>query len=117
MQICAYDVVPKGVRGHRIAIFNPGRSTNQVSRLRPINPGAEAAEATVAAIDDAGESGTSARTTRSPGTVKSFTAAELETGTGDLEGALGTGGGKWRLTAESVRPILVMSRWRARRAT
>ena len=104
-----HDLVPKGARDHRIHIFNPGKNTNQVSRLRLINVGAEAAEVTVAGIDDAGASSPSARATVPAGTVKSFTAAELETGTSDLEGALGTGVGKWQLTVESVPPIMVMS--------
>ncbi|MDE0421773.1 MAG: hypothetical protein OXK76_12935 [Gammaproteobacteria bacterium] len=38
-----------------------------------------------------------------------MTAAELEAGNADLEGALGTGVGKWQLTVESDQPITVMS--------
>ena len=29
-----HDVVPETAAGHRVAIFNPGRNINQVSRLR-----------------------------------------------------------------------------------
>ena len=38
-----HDMAPSGESGHRVVTFNPGRNVNQVSRLRVVNPGAEAA--------------------------------------------------------------------------
>ena len=104
-----HDVVPGVENRHRVPIFNPGRNTNQVSRLRLIDAGDEPAHVTITGIDGAGESSTEARTTVLAGTAKSFTAAELESGTSDLDGALGTGVGKWQLIVESDQPITVMS--------
>ena len=104
-----HDVVPGVENRHRVPIFNPGRNINQVSQLRLINAGDEPAHVTITGIDDAGESSPVARATVLSGTVKSFTAAELEAGTSDLEGALGTGVGKWRLIVESDQPMTVMS--------
>jgi len=51
-----HDVVPRTEAGYRVVTFNPGRNTNQVSRLRLINPGAESAEVRIEGIDDDGES-------------------------------------------------------------
>ena len=38
-----HDVVPRTEAGRRVAIFNPGRNTNQESLLRVMNPGDETA--------------------------------------------------------------------------
>ena len=57
-----HDVVPHTGNGHHVAIFNPGRNVNQVSRLRIINRGPEAAEVSIEGIDGSGESpGTTVR--------------------------------------------------------
>ena len=45
-----------GAGQYRVAIFNPGKNTNQVSRLRLVNPGAERTEVRIEGIDDAGRS-------------------------------------------------------------
>ncbi len=104
-----HDVVP-GVDGrHRVPTFNPGRNTNQVSRLRLVNAGDEPARVTITGIDNAGKSSTPVRLAVAAGAAESFTAAELEAGHADLDGALGTGRGKWQLVVESDRPITVMS--------
>ena len=64
---------------------------------------------TITGIDDQGESSAAVQMSVGAGTVESFTAAELEAGTAELEGALGTGVGKWQLIVDSDRPITVMS--------
>ena len=104
-----HDVVPAVENRHRVAIFNPGRIIDQVSRLRLINAGEQASVVTIRGIDDAGGSSGAVRTSVPAGTVKSFTAVELESGTMDLEGMLGTGAGKWQLIVESDQPISVMN--------
>ena len=105
-----HDTVPSAGGRHRVAIFNPGSNTNRVSRLRLVNPGEEAAEVSIVGVDDGGESpGSEVPTTIPAGASRTFTAAELESGGEGLEGALGDGEGKWRLTVESAQPIATMS--------
>ena len=41
-----HDVIPASGQSHRVAFFNPGSNTRQVSRLRLTNPGDRAAEVT-----------------------------------------------------------------------
>ena len=47
-----HDVAPESAEGHRVVIFNPGRNANQVSRLRLINSGDQAAEVRIEGTDD-----------------------------------------------------------------
>ena len=62
-----------------------------------------------AAFDDAGESpGEGVDVTIPSGASLTLTAQELESGEG-LQGGLGDGSGKWRLSVESDVPIMVMS--------
>ena len=104
-----HDVAPNDGNRHRIAIFNPGRNTDQVSRLRVINDGDEEARVTIMATDDSGVASGVVVTAVPPGTSRSFSAADLESGTAELDGTLGLGAGKWRLTVESDRAVSVMS--------
>lgn len=99
-----------GTDTYEVPFFNPGRNTNQVSRLRILNTSEEDASVTIKGTDDGGNpsSGTVDLTVPA-GAVRSFTAQELETEHDDFTGMLGTGSGKWRLTVESERPIRVMS--------
>ena len=88
-----HDLVPRSAKRHRVAVFNPGSNANQVSVLRLVNAGEEAAEVTVPA-----------------GGSVSYTAAELESGGADgLQGVLGDGAGKWSLTINADRPVEAMS--------
>ena len=105
-----HDVVPADENGdYRVAIFNPGSNSNQVSRLRVINPGDAAAEVTVTGVDDAGASpGTSVEFEIPVGESFTLTASDLEAGAG-VDGALGDGTGKWRLRVTSNEPIVAMS--------
>ena len=104
-----HDLVPPGEDGrHRVAIFNPGKNTNQVSRLRLINPTDEAVEATITGIDDAGGSpGGEVRVSIPARASRTLDAQELESG--DDGDGLGVGAGKWQLVVESDEPIRVVN--------
>jgi hypothetical protein len=110
-----HDTAPLGPDGYTVATFNPGSNANQASLLRVVNAGREPARLTITGIDDAGLSpGTPVEAAVAAGTSRTFTAAELEAGTG-LEGALGDGAGKWRLNVASDRPVDVLSLIESRR--
>lgn len=99
-----HDTAPLADNRHRVAVFNPGSNTNQLSWLRVVNPGAETATVDVTGIDDAGEySDYLVQIDVPPGGSQSVDAAELE----DL--GLGDGRGKWQLIVESEQPIIAMS--------
>ena len=104
-----HDVVPRTEAGHRVVTFNPGRNTNQVSRLRLINRGAQSAEVHIEGIDDDGETpGVAVALSVEGGASRTVSAQALESGQG-VSGALGTGSGKWRLVVSADRNIEVMS--------
>ena len=106
-----HDVAPLTGAEHRVVTFNPEKNANQVSRLRLVNPGAQTAEVAIGGTDDKGVSpGEAVEFTLAAGASRTLTAKELESGEAEgLSGALGTGTGKWRLTATSDRPVEVMS--------
>ena len=105
-----HDAAPSVDNRHRVVTFNPGRDVDRTSRLRLINAGAGAARVTIRGVDDDGQpSGGVVRTSVPGHTARTYTAADLESGAVELEGALGTGAGKWRLSVESDRLIAVMS--------
>ena len=111
-----HDVVPHTGDGHHVAIFNPGRNANQVSRLRLINRGAETANVIIEGFDGGGVSpGTQVRLSVPARGARALTARELESDEArgeavqDLDGALGEGAGKWRLVVISDQPIEAMS--------
>ena len=105
-----HDVAAADGNVHRIAVFNPAGNTQQVSRLRVVNPGREAARVTVRGVDDSGASpGSPVRFTVPGDAAREFDAVQLESGDPDLDGALGDGEGKWRLTVESASPVVAMS--------
>ena len=105
-----HDLAPADETVRRVATFNPADNAEQVSRLRIVNPGREAAAVTVRGVDDAGSSpGGAVRFTVPAGATREYTATELETGSGGLAGALGNGEGKWRLVVESHAPVAAMS--------
>ena len=110
-----HDVVPptpndEGMR-YRVVTFNPGRNRKQVSKLRLINPGREAAEIAIRAIDDnnapapAGE----VALILPAGHSRTVTAQDLEAGAEDLDGRLGEGAGKWELIVDANAPLVVMN--------
>ena len=105
-----HDLVPRSAKRHRVAVFNPGSNLNQQSVLWLVNPGEEPAEVTIAGFDDRDASpGSDVIVTVPAGGSASYTAAELESGSEEFEGALGNGSGKWRLTVNADRPIVAMS--------
>lgn len=105
-----HDAAPVLDTHHRVGFLNPGSNRAQVSSLRLINPGMTAAEVTITARDDHGDShGGAVRLTIPAGAARTYTAAQLEEGAPDLAGALGDGAGKWRLAVDSDRPISAMS--------
>ena len=95
---------------YRVPFFNPGSNRRQQSRLRLINLGDGAAEVVITGRDDAGESpGSEVRLTLAAGAARSLGADTLEEGDDGLDGSLGDGSGKWRLTVSADRPLRVMS--------
>ena len=105
-----HDVAPRINNRHRLAIFNPGSNTNQASRLRLVNPDAEATNVTITGIDDRARSpGSEVRVSIPAQGALALSAPQLEAGGVGRDGALGDGHGKWRLVVEADRPILAMS--------
>lgn len=102
------DAAPAAAGQHRVAIFNPGRNTNQVSHLHLTNNSSAAAAIAVRGVDDRGRAGGSVRLTLPAGGVRTLSAQALEDGTG-LAGALGQGRGKWRLTVRADQAVGVAS--------
>ena len=104
-----HDVAPVAGRDHHVAVFNPGRNRNQVSSLRLVNPGDTAAEVTIIAVDDAGETSGGQATAMVPaGGAVTYTVQDLENGTTGLIGSIGAGDGKWRLRVTSRQPVRVL---------
>ena len=108
-----HESVAEGEAGsmrYRVPFFNPGSNRVQQSRLRLVNPWDGAAEVVITGRDDAGESpGSEVRLTLAAGESRSLGAAALEEGGDGLDGSLGDGSGKWRLTVSADRPLRVMS--------
>ena len=100
------DCVPQGADGsRRVATFNPGRNTNQVSLLRLVNPAFyedHVVHVAVRGLDDAGMASSGVvELSLGPGQARTITALELEQGAPGLHGALGQGTGKWQLEVEA----------------
>ena len=106
-----HDVAPQGADGtYAVPTFNPASNTRQRSILRLVNPGAEASGVRIVGTDDAGaQPGDAVNLSIEPGGARELSAADLESGAGDLRGALGNGQGKWRLNVASDQPLLVAS--------
>ena len=107
-----HDLAPIVDGVHRVVFLNPASNTEQVSRLRLVNPGEGDATVTITGIDSAGESpGDPVSATVAAGVSLTLTSADLESGESDGidSGALGDGKGKWLLKIESDRAIHVMS--------
>ena len=99
-----------GTGTYEVAFFNPGRNTDQVSKLRILNTGEADAAVSIAGTDDQGNpSRGTVELTVPAGTTRTYSAEQLEAENDDFASALGTGTGKWRLTVTSEQPIRVMS--------
>lgn len=91
-------------------VFNPGSNREKVSYLRLVNLEDGSAQVTVRGTDDQGRPGTgSARITLPAQGARTVSARDLEEGTGEVEGGLGDGTGKWRLDISSPRRIAAVS--------
>ena len=106
-----HDVARQGADGtYAVPTFNPAGNMRQRSVLRLVNPGAEASGVRIVGTDDAGaRPGDAVNLSIEPGGARELSAADLESGAGDLRGALGDGQGKWRLSVASDQPLLVAS--------
>ena len=93
----------------RVVVFNPASNDRQRSLLRLANDGTEPAQATINARDDAGAEAGPVSVTVPAGEALTLTAAQLENGGEGIDGALGDGEGKWRLTVAFDNPLVVMS--------
>ena len=97
--------------GYRVAFFNPGSERNQESLLRLVNTGETRATVAISGVDDTGAPGAGTVIANIPaGAAKTYSAAELESGraTG-LDGSLGDGAGRWRLTVRSEQAVTAMA--------
>ena len=108
-----HDVVPEASMQHEVAIFNPAKNPNQVSRLRLINPGESDVTVSITGVDDKGTTPEGAPLTvqLDAGTAISISSTELENGSTDgrITGSFGAGEGKWRLFVSADGIIQVMS--------
>ena len=106
-----HETVGVAGRSHEVAFFNPGRNSNQVSRLRLINASDAEATISIAAYDDNGAPapGGEVGLMLAAGAARTVSAAQLEAGAAGLNGAMGAGAGKWRLYLTSDQDILAMS--------
>ena len=102
------EVAPTVDGKHQVAFFNPGANQTQQSMLRLINTGLDDVDAVISGIDDAGQAAGPVRVSVPSLESVTLTAEELETGVaaGIVEGTLGRGAGKWRLSI-SAGPALV----------
>ena len=94
-----------------VPIFNPAHEMAQLSRLRLINPGDQAATVMIEGRDDSGAMaiGGSVGLTLPTAGARTLTAQQLEAGDAGLTGMLGAGSGRWRLLVSSDRMLRVVS--------
>ena len=111
-----HDLAPLAEGRFEVPTFNPGSNANQESLLRVINVGEADATVTVAGMDDAGRAGEAeVRFSLASGAAATWPAAQLELGAAGLQGRLGDGQGKWRLSVTADQPLQVMSLLRTER--
>ena len=108
-----HDTVPRTSESHLVPFFNPGSNRAQVSLLRLVNPGTDDVQVAITGVDDEGSRSGNVSTTVPAGRALTLSADALENGT-DVEGRLGDGDGKWRLTVtpqgreQSVRVLSLL---------
>lgn len=104
------NTVPRADTEHLIYFFNPSSNQTRQSFLRISNLTAEVADVLINAINDDGTSG-EVRLLVEPRSSVQLNSTDLEVGNfaKGLEGALGTGSGKWRLYVSSQSTLEVMS--------
>ena len=87
-----------------VPFFNPGKNRSKVSMLRIINPQDAEAEVVIGGTDDRGGRSAGTLTLSVPGFgARQVSALDLEAR------GLGAGSGKWQLSINADRPILVMN--------
>ena len=110
MRLVAEETAP-GSMAYDIPFFNPASNILRASSLRIINPGSQPARITITGLDRAGDPapGGEVSFTLPGGQARSLNARQLERGDGSVQGRLGDGQGKWRLTVSADQPIQVLS--------
>lgn len=108
------ETVPTEAPGTHVLYFaNPGSNPNQRSFIRVVNRSAATGEVVVSAVDDAGmpAPGGDVRFSLAANAALNFNAEDYSNGNPDkgIQGAFGTGTGKWRLTVTSALNLEVMS--------
>ena len=103
-----HDLVDSNQDRHRVVYFNPGRNSNQVSKLRIVNPNDDEVQAQIRGTDDAGTESPTVTISLPGHCSRTITVQDLEDGV-DVEGALGQGSGKWQIMVAADHPIQVMS--------
>ena len=100
-----------GSARYYVPIFNPGRNTDQASRLRLVNLADGPASIRIDGIDDQGNTPPEGfvRLTLPAGEARMLTAEQFEQGAEGLSGQFGAGSGKWQLFIFASQPIQVMS--------
>ena len=96
---------------HRVPIFKPGSSRDQVSWLRIINLTNDGVDVTIRGRDDAGEPplGGEVRLTLPAGGAQRISAQQLEAGDAGITGSFGDGEGNWQLLVSADGAIKVLS--------
>ena len=109
MHQVAEETEPGSLR-YYVPFFNPGSNRSQVSLLRLINPGTDAARVVISGVDSKGDAGPrgDVRLSLPGGDAVLLSAQQLEQGGAGLQGRLGDGAGKWQLHVDSDRPLRVM---------
>ncbi|MDE0002594.1 MAG: hypothetical protein OXQ29_07855 [Rhodospirillaceae bacterium] len=93
-----------------VPVFHSAGDAAQSSRLRLINPGDVPAALTIRGTDDDRyAAGGEVSLTLAAGGARTLTAEQLEIGDGGLDGWLGAGSGRWRLTVAADRPLQVVN--------
>lgn len=108
------ETVPTEAPGTHVLYFaNPGSNPNQQSFIRVVNRGTASGEVLASAVDDAGvpAPGGDVRFSLAANAALNFNAEDYSNGNPDkgIQGAFGTGTGKWRLTVTSALNLEVMS--------
>ena len=92
----------------RLGLFKPAGDTEASSLLRLVNPGEESVDVRITGKDDAGEDSGEVVVSVAAEASRTLTAEQLETGA-MLDGALGDGVGKWRLSVSVDGPVTTMN--------
>ncbi len=104
-------LAPQTGNASQLFIVNPGANQNQASSLRFVNPSDNTASISIDGYDDSGTAapGGGLSFNLGAGEARTLTAAELESGTTGVVGALGDGSGKWFLTVDADEDVKVQS--------